>query len=122
MTITYERITRTTRCSTSWCELPADHDLPIRSADDARLHAATPAPWENDGRRVRVEIEATAKTADGVETVQSPGINLYVRETGADDLIADQARTLAAFVSASLDLAADKVEQIIHAGDAVAPA
>jgi hypothetical protein len=86
------------------------------------MHSVTLAKWENDGRRVCVEIEATAKVVDGVERVQSPGINLYVGETGADDLTAEQARTLAAFVSVSLNRAADRVEEIIQAGDAAPPA
>jgi hypothetical protein len=121
MTITYERIPAPGCARPRGASCPQTMTSPF-DRQMTRMHSVTLAKWENDGRRVCVEIEATAKVVDGVERVQSPGINLYVGETGADDLTAEQARTLAAFVSVSLNRAADRVEEIIQAGDAAPPA
>jgi hypothetical protein len=112
--ITYERATiPTARCSTSWCELPADHDFVV--SDGTRMHSVTLATWEKDGRHVYVQIEAPAETVDGVEKVEEPRINLYPAVEASDDMTPEQARTLAAFVSVALNAAADRVEQITAA-------
>jgi hypothetical protein len=47
-TITYERIIRpAVRCSTPWCELPADHDVVSHEepGDGSRMHSCTLATW-----------------------------------------------------------------------------
>jgi hypothetical protein len=61
---------------------------------------------------IRVEIEAPGETVDGVEKVKNLGVNLYVGETGGDDLTAQQARDLAAFLSVALNSAADRIGDI----------
>jgi hypothetical protein len=111
MTITYERIKLPTeRCSVTWCDLPTDHDS--RAPEGVRMHSLRLAECVNDGQRIRIEIEAPTQIVAGVETVQSPVINLYVGETGGDDMAPERARTVAAFISVGLNMAADRVEEI----------
>lgn len=106
----------------SWCGQPAGHPFIGEVLEDAeRTHAVIVARWQSPfTETVRssyavVEIVANAQaTSEDLSTerlVAPPLISFYV-EGGFDDLSAEQARDLAAFLSVALRGAAKQLEAI----------
>lgn len=103
----------------SWCRLPAGHRFESEDPDGTglRFHEAVLDTWEHGERTVGVTVEALTKCpAGGTEAVGTPAICLNVTPTdGLDDLTAEEARTLSAFLKVTLDRAADAVDKITEA-------
>lgn len=121
MTTISDLLPNATALCPSWCGQPAGHPFISEVNDAVRCHARTVATWQSPfTETVRssyavVEIVANAQaTSEDLSTerlVAPPLISFYV-EGGFDDLSAEQARDLAAFLSVALRGAAKQLEAI----------